>query len=53
MRARTQELLADPAELERMLAAGAARARQVAVRTVAEAYDRVGFLPPATGSAAR
>ncbi len=53
VRARTQELLADPAELERMLAAGAARARQVAVRTVAEAYDRVGFLPPATGSAAR
>ncbi len=53
VRARTQELLADPAELERVLAAGAARAREVAVRTVAEAYDRVGFLPPATGSAAR
>src|SRR3954470_13096730 len=53
VRARTQELLADPAELERVLAAGAARAREVAVRTVAEAYDRVGFLPPATGSADR
>jgi tryptophanyl-tRNA synthetase len=53
VRARTQELLADPAELERMLATGAARAREVAVRTVAEAYDRVGFLPPASGSAAR
>src|SRR3954468_8491127 len=50
VRARTQELLADPAELERMLAAGAARAREVAVRTVAEVYDRVGFLSPATGA---
>jgi tryptophanyl-tRNA synthetase len=36
-----------------MLADGAARAREVAVRTVAEAYDRVGFLPPVRGSAAR
>ncbi|MFL6027163.1 MAG: tryptophan--tRNA ligase [Friedmanniella sp.] len=53
VRARTQELLADPAELERVLAGGAARAREVAVRTVAEAYERVGFLPPAPGSAAR
>jgi tryptophanyl-tRNA synthetase len=46
VRARTQELLDDPAELERILAAGAARAREVAGRTVADAYDRVGFLPP-------
>ena len=49
VRARTQELLDDPAELERMLAAGAARAREVAVRTVAEVYDRAGFLAPAAG----
>ena len=47
IRERTQELLGDPAELERVLAAGAARAREVAGRTVAAAYDRVGFLPPA------
>ena len=47
VRARTQELLDDPAELERVLAAGAARAREVAVRTVADAYDKVGFLAPA------
>ncbi|WP_242611161.1 tryptophan--tRNA ligase [Blastococcus saxobsidens] len=44
---RTQELLDDQAELERILAGGAARAREVASRTLAQAYDRVGFLPPA------
>jgi tryptophanyl-tRNA synthetase len=47
VRERTHELLDDPAELERILAQGAARAREVAVRTVADAYDKVGFLPPA------
>jgi tryptophanyl-tRNA synthetase len=47
VRARTQELLEDRAELERVLAAGAARAREVAAGTVATVYDRVGFLPPA------
>ncbi|MGY1652674.1 tryptophan--tRNA ligase [Geodermatophilus sp. SYSU D01119] len=50
VRARTQELLDDRAELERLLARGAARAREVASATVATVYDRVGFLPPA-GSA--
>ena len=50
VRARTSELLADRAELERILAVGAARAREVAAPTVATVYDRVGFLPPATGS---
>src|SRR4051812_21274146 len=53
IRERTQELLDDPAELQRVLAAGAARAREVASRTVAEVYDRVGFLPPASGSVSR
>ncbi|WP_409328815.1 tryptophan--tRNA ligase [Trujillonella humicola] len=47
VRERTQELLGDRAELERVLAAGASRAREVAAQTVAAAYDRVGFLPPA------
>jgi tryptophanyl-tRNA synthetase len=51
VRQRTTELMADTAELERILAAGAARAREVAAPTVAAAYDKVGFLPPA-GSAA-
>ncbi|NEK58057.1 tryptophan--tRNA ligase [Geodermatophilus sabuli] len=46
VRERTRELLDDQAELERVLAAGAARAREVAAGTVADAYDRVGFLPP-------
>ncbi len=47
VRQRTQELLDDPAELERTLARGATRAREVAARTVADAYDKVGFLAPA------
>jgi tryptophanyl-tRNA synthetase len=46
VRARTQELLADPAELERILAGGAAKAREVAAPTLVQAYDRVGFLSP-------
>jgi tryptophanyl-tRNA synthetase len=52
VRARTLELLDDPAELERILAAGAVRAREVASATVAAAYERVGFLSPATGTPA-
>jgi tryptophanyl-tRNA synthetase len=52
VRARTQQLLDDRAELERLLARGAERAREVAARTVADAYDRVGFLPPAAGAPA-
>src|SRR3954466_2977569 len=44
VRARTLELLDDPAELQRVLAAGAARAREVASATVAQVYERVGFL---------
>ena len=47
VRARTQELLDDQAELERILGAGAERAREVASATVAAVYDRTGFLPPA------
>jgi tryptophanyl-tRNA synthetase len=43
---RTREWLADPAELDRVLAIGAAKARAVAADTVAEAYERVGFVPP-------
>ena len=42
---RMTELLDDPAELDRILADGAARARDVAGATLARVYDRVGFLP--------
>ena len=40
-----QSYLQDPAELDRVLRRGADRAREVAGRTVATAYQRVGFLP--------
>jgi tryptophanyl-tRNA synthetase len=43
---RTQAYLDDPAELDRVLAIGAEKARQVASATLAAVYDRVGFLPP-------
>jgi tryptophanyl-tRNA synthetase len=47
--ARTRQLLDDPAELDRILARGAERARSVAGPTVADAYAKVGFLPPVVG----
>ena len=37
--------LADPAELDKVLAKGAERAREVAAKTLARAYDKIGFLP--------
>jgi tryptophanyl-tRNA synthetase len=46
IKARVDELLADPAELERTLTAGAERARATAARTIARTYHRLGFLPP-------
>lgn len=46
-RTRYQEVLADSAGLEAILAAGAERARAVASATLAVVYDRVGFLPAA------
>jgi tryptophanyl-tRNA synthetase len=44
---RTRGYLDDPAELDRLLAVGAEKARSVAAPTLRTAYDRVGFLPPA------
>lgn len=47
IRARALELLADPAELDRMLAVNAARANDIAEATLARVYDAIGFLPRA------
>ncbi|MCW4465041.1 tryptophan--tRNA ligase [Glutamicibacter sp. MNS18] len=46
IRERTLELLDDPAELDRLLQVGAAKAREVASRTVSDVYEKVGLLPP-------
>jgi tryptophanyl-tRNA synthetase len=43
-RQRALEYLADPAELDRILSAGAQRAAAIADATVASAFERVGFL---------
>jgi tryptophanyl-tRNA synthetase len=45
VRERALELLADPAELDRLLAVNADRANELAEATLARAYDHVGFLP--------
>ncbi|MGV0991712.1 MAG: tryptophan--tRNA ligase [Mycobacterium sp.] len=45
IKARVDELLADPAELQAILATGAERAREVAGATLGRVYDRLGFLP--------
>lgn len=45
IRARVDELLADPAELQAVLAAGAERAREVSAATLGRVYERLGFLP--------
>jgi tryptophanyl-tRNA synthetase len=42
---RVDESLTEPTELEAVLAAGAARAEDVAAKTVDRVYDRLGFLP--------
>ena len=47
IRARSLELAADQAELERILADGAARAREIAAPTIERARLAMGLLPPA------
>jgi tryptophanyl-tRNA synthetase len=44
IQARVDELLADPAELEAVLATGAERAREVSAKTLQRVYDRLGFV---------
>jgi tryptophanyl-tRNA synthetase len=45
---RVRELLDDPAGLDAVLARGADRAQEIAAATLADVYDRVGFLPRAS-----
>ena len=45
IRERALELLADPAELDRILTGNAERAAEIANATLRRVYDRVGFLP--------
>jgi tryptophanyl-tRNA synthetase len=53
VRERYAELMADPAELDRVLAGGAARAREVAVATMDAVRERIGLLAPAGPDAVR
>ncbi|MDN5932214.1 MAG: tryptophan--tRNA ligase [Pseudonocardia sp.] len=43
---RVQGYLDDPAELDRVLARGATRARDIAGATLAAVHEKIGFLPP-------
>jgi tryptophanyl-tRNA synthetase len=47
VRTRALALMDDPAELDRLLDRGAAKAREVASPVLADVYAKVGFLPPA------
>jgi tryptophanyl-tRNA synthetase len=49
VRERYEELRADPAELERMLALGAEKAAAASEPTLAAMIERMGFVPAATG----
>jgi tryptophanyl-tRNA synthetase len=44
VRERALELLADPAELDRVLAVNAGKAEEVSGRTLADVYEKVGLL---------
>jgi tryptophanyl-tRNA synthetase len=44
IRARVDELLSDSTELEAILQRGAQRAREVSSKTIADVYERLGFL---------
>ncbi len=44
IRNRAEELLSDPAELDRLLARGAAKANELAEHTLAKVYERIGFV---------
>ncbi|MGH7698797.1 MAG: tryptophan--tRNA ligase [Candidatus Dormibacteria bacterium] len=50
IQARYLEYMKAPAEIDRILAQGARRARRVARQTLARVRQRVGLLPPGTGT---
>lgn len=45
MQARTKELLSDSVELDRLLALGAEKASEIAEQTLADVYQKLGFIP--------
>ncbi len=45
LRNRTNELMDDPAELDRLLQRGAGRAREIASVTLSSVFEKMGFLP--------
>jgi tryptophanyl-tRNA synthetase len=45
IRERANELLSDETELDRLLAIGAERANARAQQTLADVYDKIGFIP--------
>jgi tryptophanyl-tRNA synthetase len=47
---RTKAYLDDPAQLDKLLAIGAEKARAVSSETLRRVYDRIGFLRPTSGS---
>ncbi|MDO5750243.1 MAG: tryptophan--tRNA ligase [Rothia sp. (in: high G+C Gram-positive bacteria)] len=49
IRLRALELMDDPAELDRLLAIGASKAREIASVTIENVYDAMGFLPAYKG----
>ena len=46
MQARVKSYLDDTAELDKILSRGAEQAREVASRTLARTYDKLGLLAP-------
>lgn len=46
IRTRANELMADRAELDRLLAKGAEKANELAEQTLRKVHERVGFIPP-------
>jgi len=50
IRERVTELMGDPAELNRLMGVGAQKARHTAAQTLADVYQRVGFVPLPSGA---